>query len=341
VYDVFQDPDGTATRFLMKLVAGPSLAALLEQAETPLVEGVQLERLLTVVLKVCDAVSFAHDRGIVHRDLTPGNVMVGPYGQVYVMDWGLALLRDRSRPPAEGALSGTLAYMAPEQARGEVDRIGPATDVFGLGGLLYHILTLRPPWRGAVPLDAWAQARRGVVPEPTAVVGDRPLPARLCRIAMRALAAEPGDRHASVEDLRDELQDFLRGGGWFEQAHFARGTAIVREGERGTTAYIVTAGTCEVYRTGAGGRHVLRTVGPGQVFGEVGLITEEPRTATVEAKTDVTALVVTRDTLEREVAQRSWMRAFVQAAVERFVELDRPVPDPGDRPVAPREPGSG
>ena len=140
---------------------------------------------------------------------------------------------------------------------------------------------------------------------------------------MKALAADPGERHPSVETLRGEIEAFLRGGGWFDAVTYPRGTLILRDGEPGVTAYIVVSGTCEIYRVVDGQRQRLRTVGPGEVFGEVAFFTDSGRTANVEATTDVSVLVVTRAALERELEQSSWMRAFVTAAVERFAELDR------------------
>jgi serine/threonine-protein kinase len=334
IYDVLDastsEPDADApTRILMKLVEGRPLEAVLDEAPTPPVGGVELQRLLQAVLKVCDAVAFAHSRGVIHRDLNPANVMVGAFGEVYVMDWGLAVLRERVASDARAAsLSGTLAYMAPEQARGRLQDVGPATDVFGIGGILYHLLTLHPPWTGPSAADLLVRAQAGHVPPPTPPVPNVTLPAGLCRIAMKALASDPGDRHTSVEALRGDIEAFLRGGGWFDAVTYPRGTLILRDGEPGVTAYIVVSGTCEIYRMVDGRRRRLRTVGPGEVFGEVAFFTDSGRTANVEAMTDVSVLVVTRATLERELEQSSWMRAFVKAAVERFAELDRP----GGRP---------
>jgi serine/threonine-protein kinase len=325
IYDVVDD-DGT-TRILMKLIEGRSLAEILGASNVPPVTGLALERLLQIFLKVCDAVSFAHSRGVIHRDLTPANVMVGDYGEVYVMDWGLALLQESeaatdSRPLVTPG-SGTLAYMAPEQARGRRQEVNSATDVFALGGILYHLLTLRPPWQGATAMEVLAKARKGHVAAPVSPQVDVVLPAGLCRVAMKALASDPGDRYASVAALRRDVETFLRGGGWFDVATYPNGACILREGEPGFTAYIVVTGTCEIYRVVDGRKRRLRTVGPGEVFGEVAFFTDAPRTATVEATSDVSVLVVTRMALERELEQSSWMRAFVRAAVERFAELDR------------------
>jgi serine/threonine protein kinase len=320
VYDLFFGPDDGMPRLLMKLVEGVTLSKLLHETGAP-PSGARLEHLLDIILKVCDAISFAHSRGVIHRDLHPRNVMVGSHGQVYVMDWGLAVRRAaaplRMRPAGASFGSGTGAYMAPEQAWGRDEDIDERTDVFGIGGMLYEILTLRPPFGGPTFRDALALARRGEIVPPGGAV-----PAQLCDIVMRALSPDRNDRHPSVEALRDALAGFLRSGGWFPAQRFPAGTLLLREDDVGDRAYILSRGTCEVFRTLGARTETLRTVGPGGVVGEIGLFAGSRRVASVRAITDVTALVVTRETLEQEFGRASWMRVFVDAAIERFAELD-------------------
>jgi serine/threonine protein kinase len=326
IYDLHVDGPGSPPRLLMKLVEGRTLSDLLHESTTP-PAGIQLERLLGTVIKLCDAVSFAHSRGVIHRDLHSRNVMVGSHGQVYLMDWGLAIRRDERRPGREPAPvlafgSGTPAYMAPEQAWGRDDEIDERTDVFGLGALLYEMMTLRPPFAGSELNDVLEAARRCVVVAPDVVAAESGPPARLCEIVMRALAADRRERHQTVDALRDDLESFLRSGGWFRVQRFPSGTLMLREGDVGDRAYIVSKGTCEVFRTLSARTETLRVVGPGGVVGEIGLFAGSTRVASVRARTDVTALVVTREALEREFQRASWMRVFVDAAIERFVELD-------------------
>jgi serine/threonine protein kinase len=161
VHDLGTLPDGRP--FLaMKLIRGHTLANELQKREAPTDD---LNRFTEIFVKVCEAVAFAHSRGVIHRDLKPANVMVGAFGEVQVMDWGLAkeargadpaLLpapdpvgpqgpEDRTRA---GQVMGTPAYMPPEQARGELDRVDERADVFALGGILCAILTGKPPYTG-------------------------------------------------------------------------------------------------------------------------------------------------------------------------------------------------
>jgi formylglycine-generating enzyme required for sulfatase activity len=186
VHELGRLPDGRPF-FTMKLVKGQTLAALLRERAGP-AEG--LPRFLAIFAQVCQALAYAHARRVIHRDLKPGNVMVGAFGEVQIMDWGLAkvLLTASDRPTAEesartreavsvietlgsaageqatqaGWVLGTLAYMPPEQARGEVEQIDERCDVFGLGAILCEILTAQPPYVGT-PTQVRAKAREGRV----------------------------------------------------------------------------------------------------------------------------------------------------------------------------------
>jgi CRP-like cAMP-binding protein len=151
----------------------------------------------------------------------------------------------------------------------------------------------------------------------------------LCRIASRALAEAASDRYSSVDELKRDIEAFLRGGGWFAQQFFPAGTTIVREGDVADAAYIVSRGECELHKlgdadaTGARSPRFVCALGPGDVFGETAIFTSSTRTGTITAKSDVTALVVTRSALERELDRNQWLRAFVRAVTERCVDLDR------------------
>jgi hypothetical protein len=335
VYDVgFQD-DGTAF-FVMKLVRGENLAAGLRVFQTRAMTHRELEQYLRIFLKVCEAVAFAHSRGVIHRDLKPSNIMVGPHGEVYVMDWGIALVRTPAgKAPAadpsqslwndprdagqeEGMVIGTAAYMAPEQARGVIDDIDERSDIFALGGILYHILTNRPPYPGPERAMQILMAGLGEVLPPAEVVTDRRLPPKLCHIAMKAMARQRENRYQSVGALMEDIEAFLRGGGWFEACHFPAGTVIVREGDEPDAAYIIEHGHCEVYKVLNGKRIILRELGPGDVFGETSIFTGMPRTASVVAIDDVRVASITRESLDYELAEKGWLAAFVRGLAERF-----------------------
>jgi tRNA A-37 threonylcarbamoyl transferase component Bud32 len=332
IYDLGLDAGGAPAFITMKLVAGESLADFLDRAGDDRLGSRLLERALQILLKVCDAVAFAHGRGIIHCDIKPANIMIGSHGQVYMMDWGLAVATATStadaaknwspRPLRQGTVTGTPAYMSPEQALGKVDHLDFRTDVYGLGATLYRLLTGRPPHAAETVYATVEKAQTGVVPPPTEVARDRRLPPELCRIAMKALAADPARRYQTVEALKEDLESFQRGGGWLPIQTFAKGEVIVREGDTAQAAYILIEGVVEVYKTVDDRRVTLRLMGPGEVFGEAAVFMSQPRTASVAAKSDVRVRVVTADSLDLELSQNTWMGALVKALAERFRDLD-------------------
>ena len=160
VYDFNTGSDGVAPTVIMRYVNGETYSRLIERLHASRTHA-ELHEALQVFLKICDAISFAHERGVIHCDLKPENVMVGQHGQVYVMDWGLARLQEGDRVSPRGTgpddpmrngrqlkhsrFGGTLGYMSPEQLRGDRSAINATTDIYGLGGILCALLTGRPP----------------------------------------------------------------------------------------------------------------------------------------------------------------------------------------------------
>jgi serine/threonine-protein kinase len=266
VYDVGQ-LDDDRPYFAMKLVKGRTLAEMLAEPPVGHVSNVpgeearskrapqELARLLDVFAQVCNAMAYAHDRGVIHRDLKPANVMVGSFGEVQVMDWGLAKVlnlasRERQRPEEEtyptpvvdapgtpeqtqaGAVLGTPAYMPPEQARGETDRLDERADVFGLGAMLCEILTGQPPYAGSTRSDILARAREAVLTDAFSRLDHSGADADLVALAKNCLAPRREDRPANagvvaraLSAYRDGVQERLR------QAELQRAAAQARAEE--------------------------------------------------------------------------------------------------------------
>ncbi|MCP4662171.1 MAG: protein kinase, partial [bacterium] len=305
-----EDEQGTMF-FSMKLVEGETLEQALERAGEHRLAPERLGEFLGIFLKVCEAVAFAHSRGVIHRDLKPSNIMVGEFGQVYLMDWGIAHRRDKQGDAAEPAAAprgvadlrktanviGTPAYMAPEQAGGRHDLIDERSDVFLLGATLYHILTGQPPYPGGTPLQQLIQAQDCEIAAPETVTGEGRLPPPLVRIVKKAMTRNPDARYPSVSQLQRDVELFLHGS-WYQRTEtFAPGSKIVSEGEDGDAAYIIVEGRCAAVRERGSKKVVLRELGPGDVFGETAVFSAARRTATVEALDEVTVTVVTRETL--------------------------------------------
>jgi hypothetical protein len=164
-----------------------------------------IENNLDILLKVCDVVSFAHDKGVIHRDLKPENVMVGAYGEVLLMDWGLAASvgSPRTRPLDEDNLfAGTPAFMAPEVANCDLKRIGKASDIYLLGGILYQIVTGLTPHFGSEVMTCLEAAMRNEF-QPTEKTGE------LLAVALRAMHTEPNERYTSVKDFARAIRDCM------------------------------------------------------------------------------------------------------------------------------------
>jgi formylglycine-generating enzyme required for sulfatase activity/serine/threonine protein kinase len=187
-------------------------------------------KLLGRFVDVCNALAYAHSRGVLHRDLKPGNVMLGNYGETLVVDWGLAKVIARSGEPGTlapgeeeatlrpasasgsaatqmGSALGTPAYMAPEQAAGRLDQLGSATDVYGLGATLYCLLTGKAPFEDREAGEVLRKVQKGDFPPPRQV--QRDVPPALEAICLKAMALRPADRYPSAKALADDIEHWL------------------------------------------------------------------------------------------------------------------------------------
>ncbi len=197
IYDVAATQDGTVF-YAMKCVVGTPWSKVLKQKT--------LHENLEILLRVCDAVAFAHSRGVVHRDLKPENVMLGEFGVVLVMDWGLALTTPQFSKQASirraTSLGGSPAYMAPELATGPIDRIGPAADIYLIGAMLYEVITGRPPHSGSNVSQCLRAAATNKI-DPAKEQGE------LMDIALKAMATKPEDRYPTVQAFQEAVRGYL------------------------------------------------------------------------------------------------------------------------------------
>ena len=324
--------------FTMKLVQGVSFDRWLRDPSRPLGSTERLEEGLEIMAKVCDAVAYAHHRGVIHRDLKPDNVMVASFGQVYLMDWGLARLTKTK--PASGSLSqmeapgpvGTPAYMAPEQARGNPAEVDERADVFGLGAVLYEIVSGRTPYGDIDDPDRILRqaCANAVIPIDQAAAGVG-VSRRLRDIVARATDPNPAARYPSVVELRRDIVTFLRGGLHLPRKLFQPGAVIIREGDPGDAAYMIVSGRCRAHRSVGDGQETLAVMGSGDVFGEMALLLDEPRAATVEAVDRVTVLVLDKTTMTEGLGIGGWTGALVRALAQRFRDLEHQVRSSGMR----------
>lgn len=322
--------------FTMKLVHGIDFKKWLDNPQRPLGSARRLEQGLEILLRVCDAIAYAHHRGVIHRDLKPDNIMVGDFGQVYVMDWGLARLvktrpasGDRAQMSAQGPV-GTVTYMPPEQALGIPEEMDERSDVFGIGAILYELVCGQTPYgapRNAN--EAFFLVLSGKIVPLEAAAPDIHIPQRLNEIVTKALATRRDDRYQSVLELQHELREFLRGGMHLPTRTFPAGTLIIREGDLGDKAFMIVSGSCRAFRTTGGVQETLSTMKVGDVFGEMALLLDEPRAASVEAVEATTVLELDKRTIDAGFGDYGWSAALVRGMAQRFRNLEQQVRSSG------------
>lgn len=218
--------------YAMRFIKGSDLARAIREfhhddaraASRPRELSPRLRELLGRFIDVCQAVHYAHDRGVLHRDLKPGNIMLGEYGETLVVDWGLAKVVGRKDPPtlageppiqpasgsnraATRGTVGTYDYMAPEQALSRQELIGPAADIFSLGATLYQLLTGRTPYAGLEKEEKLRAIEEARFPAPRQL--DKSIPRALEAICLKAMAREPADRYATAKDMVVDLERYL------------------------------------------------------------------------------------------------------------------------------------
>jgi eukaryotic-like serine/threonine-protein kinase len=228
--------------FTMRLVEGDTLRQVLDRlrdGDKETQEEYTLIRRLQIFQQLCMGMAYAHEKAVVHRDLKPANVMIGAFGEVLIMDWGLAIvigqtpstnLSEETAEPSQSArvtttrfglcgdqtsnsVNGTPAYMSPEQARGDNDQIRQSSDIYSLGAMLYELLTLQVPLRGKTTLETMLKIGR-VVPEAPSSRGSvygLTIPEVFDEICLKALNKEAGDRYSSALEFAEEVQTFIDG----------------------------------------------------------------------------------------------------------------------------------
>ena len=237
--------------YTMKHVHGDSLGCVLKklsEGDKRYISKFPLNRLLSIFLRICDGVAFAHSKGVIHRDLKPDNIMIGDYGEVLIMDWGIAKVLDKDSlsethteifdipvaPLSEtysgkdahltthsGNVFGTPAFMAPEQIRGQNDDVDRRTDIYALGGILYFILGLQLPCDEDDVGKLFATVLNGGIlpPAKLPVSLEHKLPhtpnhqisESLSAVTMKALSLEPNDRYQDVQTLQEDIRMYING----------------------------------------------------------------------------------------------------------------------------------
>jgi PAS domain S-box-containing protein len=224
VYELVAAPQSGSPFYCMRFVHGHTLVEASRdyhrKRQAGEEEPLELVSLLSAFVTVCNTVAYAHSRGVIHRDLKGENVLLGDFGEVFILDWGVAKVVGATEEASDhlpiqessveavrtiqGAIVGTPAYMAPEQAEGRSDLVGSRTDIYGLGAVLYEILTGQPPFDGASTMEILEKVIRDPPRRPSELWPD--VPPTLEAACLRALSKEPAGRHASAAELGTEIQ---------------------------------------------------------------------------------------------------------------------------------------
>ncbi len=224
--------DGGRPYYAMRFVRGDSLKEAIDRFHKDEAlksdrgrRSLELRKLLRRFTDVCNAIEYAHSRGVLHRDIKPGNIIVGKHGETLVVDWGLAKATGRTDPSVDsderalvpssasgsaetlpGSALGTPAYMSPEQAVGDIEHLGPRSDVYNLGGTLYYLLTGRPPVEGEIG-DVLRAVQRGDVPPPRQ--HDATIDPALEAVCLKAIARLPEERYHSPKALAEDVERWM------------------------------------------------------------------------------------------------------------------------------------
>ena len=341
IFDAGLTPEGLPA-YTMREINGRSLAQLLRMdGHSARVEPLPLERTLKIVKQLCEALGHAHERGVVHLDLKPQNVIVLSYDEVVLVDWGAATVYDEDRfREALGDLNelfeelgdvdtpvvqsdefivGTPRYMSPEQTECARSTLTPASDLFSVGVLFYQMLTGQLPFQGESLEELLFHVRETEAPDPRKVApGVHP---RLVSLVLEMLAKEPEDRPYDMDAVLCELEAFRGAAGEFPLRHFSAGETIIREGEQAPLSYVLVEGEVEIWSGTDGDRRVLGRALSGETFGELGVLRDGPRSASATALTDVVVREIDRDALTAETERLSpWVLAMLEGVVERFVD---------------------
>jgi serine/threonine-protein kinase len=228
VYEVARREEDSAPFYTMRLVRGQTLREAVTDYHRRRREGradpLERPRLLNAFVNVCQAVGYAHSRGVIHRDLKPDNVMLGGFGEVVVLDWGLAKMLGQPDEPSDapavalteqaqsdatvaGRVLGTPAYAAPEQAEGRIDLIDTRTDIYGLGTILFEVLTGQAPHTGENTAALLRRITHGETPRAQSV--EPSVSPALDAVCAKAMAKDRKDRYAKASELAQEVQRFL------------------------------------------------------------------------------------------------------------------------------------
>lgn len=337
VYDAYVNKKGTL-RYSMKLIDGVLLTDLLEKHKK-----FTLNQYLGIFRKICDSLAYVHDRGVLHLDVKPDNILIGKYGEVMLMDWGNAMLfnpdlyydhfkrniEDISIIPleeeADNLILGTPNYMSPEQTNQQRKYLKPTSDIFSAGIVLYEMLTGDQPFVGLDKTADILEQIRNLKPKSAHQV-NRDVPVMLSMICQKMIEKDNKNRYQSFREIVQDIDEYYNSGQAFCTREFKAGEIIFKEGDRGNYSFTILSGSVEISKTVNGEKKVLAVLGKNEVVGELAIFSKMPRNATVIVLEPTIIRVMDERSVQKELEKLSpWVGKMITSLSERFIGLNEKI----------------
>ena len=344
VHDIGTCSDTIAPFYTMKLIEGESLLDVinkLKDKDPEYEKRYSLFERLNVFRKVCDALAYSHSRGIIHRDIKPANIMVGSFGEVLLVDWGLAKhINDEEEKfnphnntgfedaflTHDGIIKGSLAYLSPEQAYGNIREIDRLTDIFLLGATLYHLLTLEPPYNYTEVAKLLNHAENAKYLHPLEQPGCDTLPLQVTDIITKAMSKNKDNRYQSVPEISKAIDYYLSGKHASSMKTFKRGETLIQKDTSGNEAYIIVSGKVEIFKEDDEKHNVLDLCEKGSIVGELSLLTGKKRSANAVAMEETSVLVITRQMMLDELNKMPpWLEKTLTSLAFKLQDTNRDI----------------
>ncbi|MGD9201622.1 MAG: protein kinase [Chitinispirillia bacterium] len=340
IFDAFLSREKNIN-YSMKPIEGKRLSDLLQSKPAyEKVSETSINKYLEIFKKLSETLSYVHDKGVIHLDIKPDNILVGHYGEVILMDWGSARLYDptpyyeffknrlrntkmaRIDKEPENMIIGTPNYMSPEQTKNDRESLTPSSDIFSAGIVFYQMMTGLHPFPEIHDTSVVMAQVRNLDPIPICKINND-IPMRLSVICDKMLKKDAMFRYHSFKEIIDDIDEFCNSGQGFSTMNYQPGAIIFNEGDQGDYSFKILSGKVQVYKTIDKKRKVLAELGKGEIVGELAVFSNQPRTATIKVLEPTTIRIMDKESVDREIEKLSpWVGKMIFSLSERFIQLN-------------------